>query len=102
MAIYPGYGKPVCHERYGEIAKRIGAPTHDVNGLIAMILNLMKKLDMPLTFKAANVNEALFLEKIDQLAEDAFDDQCTPGNPRFPIIPELKEILLQAYHGVEE
>lgn len=102
MGIYPSYIQAISHERYGEIAKRIGAPTHDVNGLIAMILNLMKKLDMPLTFKAANVNEALFLEKIDQLAEDAFDDQCTPANPRFPIIPELKEILLQAYYGVEE
>lgn len=102
MGIYPGYESCRSHERYGEIAKRIGAPNHDVDGLIAMILNLMKKLDMPLTFKAANVNEALFLEKIDQLAEDAFDDQCTPANPRFPMIPELKEILLQAYYGVEE
>lgn len=99
MGIYPGYHFPCSYERYSEIAKRLEAPSHDPEGLILMIRDLMTKLSMPLSFKDAGLSEEKFMENLDQMAEDAFDDQCTPANPRFPIVPELKEILIQAYHG---
>jgi acetaldehyde dehydrogenase/alcohol dehydrogenase len=99
MEIYPGYDYPQSFERYSEIAERIGAPTKDPEGLILMIKNLMTDLGMPQSFKAANIAEPEFMEKLDQLAEEAFDDQCTTANPRFPMIPELKYILIDAYFG---
>merc|ERR1712150_298950 len=99
MGIYPGYDYPLSYERYSEIAERIGAPTKDPEGLIFMLHNIMKKLSMPQSFQAANIDEKDFMKKVDELAEEAFDDQCTSTNPRFPMIPELKKILVQAYHG---
>lgn len=100
MGIYPGYEYPQSLERYSEIAERIGAPTKDPEGLIWMIKDIMNKLEMPQSFQAAGgISEAAFFEKLDQIAEEAFDDQCTSANPRFPMIPELKNILIQAYCG---
>jgi Alcohol dehydrogenase, class IV len=102
MGIYPGYDYPQSHKRYSDIAESIGAPTHDPEGLIWKIKELMRELDMPQSFKDANIKKEDFMHKLDQIAEDAFDDQCTPANPRFPMIPELKEILIQAYFGDDE
>jgi len=97
MGIYPSYKFPQSLERYSKIAERIGAPTKDTEGLISMIHSLMEELDMPLTFKDAKIKKDEFMMKLDILAEEAFDDQCTPANPRFPMITELKDILIQAY-----
>ncbi len=97
MGIWPQYDYPQSHTRYADIARRIGASTEDFEGLNKKIVSLMKNLDMPTTFKDAGVNRDAFMSKLDELAEEAFDDQCTPANPRFPIIAELKEVLIQAY-----
>ena len=59
----------------------------------------MKKLEMPTSFKEAGIDEKEFLAKIDQLADRAFEDQCTPANPRLPLVSELKQILLDSYYG---
>jgi len=56
-------------------------------------------LNIPLSIKDAGVNEADFLAKVDELAVDAFDDQCTGANPRYPLISELKQVLLDSYYG---
>jgi acetaldehyde dehydrogenase/alcohol dehydrogenase len=56
-------------------------------------------LDIPLSIQAAGVDEAAFMAKVDSLAEDAFDDQCTGANPRYPLIAELKEVLIASYYG---
>lgn len=97
MGIWPQYNYPQSHERYAEIAKRIGASTEGTEGLVEKIESLMVNLDMPITFKEAGVDKRLFMKKLDQLAEAAFDDQCTPANPRFPMIHELKEVLIEAF-----
>ena len=52
-----------------------------------------------MSIQAAGVDEAAFMAKVDSLAEDAFDDQCTGANPRYPLIKELKEVLIASYHG---
>ena len=57
------------------------------------------KLDIPMTFQAAGVPEAEFLAQVDEIAEKAFDDQCTGANPRYPLISELKAMLMKCYYG---
>jgi acetaldehyde dehydrogenase/alcohol dehydrogenase len=59
----------------------------------------MKTMNVPTTLHQAGVPEGAFLEKLDEMALQAFDDQCTPANPRFPLVEELKELLKLAYYG---
>ena len=56
-------------------------------------------LDIPMSIQAAGVAEADFVAKLDELAVEAFDDQCTGANPRYPLISELKTVLLDSYYG---
>ena len=58
-----------------------------------------KKLEIPASFKEEGIVESEFLAKLDDLAEKAFEDQCTTANPRLPLVTELKQILLDAYYG---
>jgi len=58
-------------------------------------------LGIPTSIREAGVQEADFLAKVDKLSEDAFDDQCTGANPRYPLIAELKQILMDTYYGRE-
>ena len=97
MGIFPSYKYPQSYERYSEIAEHIGADRSDPQGLVEKINNLMKDLSMPLSFKEANIPEKEYMSKVEAMAESAFDDQCTPANPRFPLVSELKHILIEAY-----
>ena len=72
-----------------------------VNSLIKEIQKLNKDLNIPSSFKEAGISEKEYLEKVDMLADRAFEDQCTTANPRLPLVAELKEILLDAYYGKE-
>ena len=60
---------------------------------------LMKKIDMHSAFEEENIDEKIYMSKVDELADKAFEDQCTPANPRLPLVTELKELLLEAYYG---
>lgn len=101
------YSHPKAHLRYAEIADHLqltsakDAVDVKVEKLIAWIENLKEQLNIPKSIKEFGVDEKLFLEKIDLLADDAFDDQCTGTNPRYPLISELKQILLDTYYGRE-
>lgn len=99
MGIYPSYNYPQAAKRYGEIAKHIGASSNDADGLNKMICDVMKEVDCPMTFRDAGVDEKTFLDNLESMSEHAFDDQCTGTNPRYPIVSELKEILLDSYYG---
>lgn len=80
-----------------------GALTPDADGLNGMIRDVMREVEAPLSFQEAGINEIDFLNALDDMAANAFDDQCTGTNPRYPLVGELKEILIQAYYGnVEE
>ena len=59
------------------------------------------ELGIPKSIREAGVQEADFLAHVDKLSEDAFDDQCTGANPRYPLISELKQILMDTYYGRE-
>ena len=63
---------------------------------------MKERVGVPKTIRDWGVPEKDFLEHVDQMALEAFDDQCTPANPRYPLISELKEIYLRAYYGAEE
>ncbi|MFC1467780.1 bifunctional acetaldehyde-CoA/alcohol dehydrogenase [Verrucomicrobiota bacterium] len=101
MAAFSQYTHPSAKDRYARIADylQLGGKTLDekVELLIKEIDNLKAKLDIPANIKDAGVAEKDFMAGLDQLAEDAFDDQCTGANPRYPLISELKELYIKAY-----
>ena len=68
----------------------------------AKLKELQEAIGQPKTIKEAlgdKVTEEQFLERLDQMTEDAFDDQCTGANPRYPLMSEIKEMYLNAYYG---
>jgi acetaldehyde dehydrogenase/alcohol dehydrogenase len=103
QAVFSQYERPVAKCRYAEIADflKIGGKTTDekVEKLIDKVMQMQERLEIPISLKSAGIVEGEFLKRLDQLAEDAFDDQCTGANPRYPLISELKTLLRQAYYG---
>jgi acetaldehyde dehydrogenase/alcohol dehydrogenase len=97
------YDRPQAKCRYAAIANflGLGGKTDDerVARLIAWIDELKQQLGIPPSIQAAGVAEADFLVAVDELAEKAFDDQCTGANPRFPLISEIRQLLLDSYYG---
>jgi len=99
------YDRPQARRRYAEVADHLGLTqagdrtAQKIERLLAWLDELKTNLDIPKSIQAAGVNEADFLAKVDELAVDAFDDQCTPANPRYPLISELKEVLKASYYG---
>jgi acetaldehyde dehydrogenase/alcohol dehydrogenase len=97
------YDRPKAKCRYAEIALflGLGGATKDeqVENLIQWIEELKRTLQIPATIREAGVSEADFLAQVDELAIDAFDDQCTGANPRYPLIAEFKAILLDSFYG---
>lgn len=99
------YGHPKAIERYAEVADHLGLtsssdkPEAKVEKLLGWLDELRADLEIPFSIKDFGVDEKTFLAQVDQLAMDAFDDQCTGANPRYPLIAELKQILLDTYYG---
>ncbi|GAA4872565.1 bifunctional acetaldehyde-CoA/alcohol dehydrogenase [Ferrimonas pelagia] len=99
------YDRPQAGCRYAEVADHLGLTkagddtNAKVEALIGWLEALKGDLDIPKSIKDAGVNEADFLAKLDELAVDAFDDQCTGANPRYPLIAELKQVLLASFYG---
>ena len=97
------YDRPKARARYAEVADHLGLggknTEEKLNNLLTWLDALKVEVDIPLSIQAAGVNEAEFMAKVDKLAEDAFDDQCTGANPRYPLIAELKEVLIASYYG---
>jgi acetaldehyde dehydrogenase/alcohol dehydrogenase len=103
QAAFSQYDRPKAKCRYAEVADHLGLggknTTEKVEALIAWVESLKKDLDIPVSIQAAGVDEADFLSQLDAVAEDAFDDQCTGANPRYPLISEFRTILLDTYYG---
>lgn len=100
---FPQYRFPVAKERYAKIADHLGlgGETLDdkVERLVEALQDLKRQLDIPLSLKDAGVPEAEFYDKLEELSELAFDDQCTGGNPRYPLISEIKDLYIKAFYG---
>ena len=102
---FPKYEYFIADKKYAEISRKMGfkaANTEEgVNSLIEEIKKLNKDLGIESSFKEAGIDEKEFLEKLDMLADRAFEDQCTTANPRLPLVSELKQIMLDSYYGNE-
>ena len=103
MGTFPQYKYPECLKRYANIADmlKLGGKTdaEKVENLIKAIDQLKAEVEIKPTIKDYGVDEKDFLDRLDQMSEDAFDDQCTGANPRYPLISEIKDMYLRAYYG---
>lgn len=103
MGTFPQYEYPQSLRRYAHIAEVLGLSGKDdeakLKALLKAITDLKVECNIPLTIKDAGVDEKAFLESLDQMSVDAFNDQCTGANPRYPLISEIKELYLKCYYG---
>ncbi len=103
MGTFPQYQYPHTLARYAEIARYCGFTGKDdkecFEKLIAGLEELKAKIGIKKSIKEYGVDEKYFLDTLDAMTEQAFDDQCTAANPRYPLMSEMKELYLKAYYG---
>ena len=103
QAAFAQYKYPNAAWRYAKIADHLGlggnTEAEKVELLLKAIDELQNKVNMPKTIKDAGVSEVKFFETLDEMVEQAFDDQCTGANPRYPLMKELKEMYITSYYG---
>lgn len=103
MGTFSQYQYPHALERYVECANFCGifgdSDEDTFEKFIAAIDDLKAKVGIKKTIADYGIDEKYFLDNLDQMVEDAFDDQCTGANPRYPLMSEIKEIYLKAYYG---
>ena len=104
QAIFPQYKFPCAKTKYGQIADELGLggknDDEKVELLIKAVDDLMTEINLPKSIKDFGVKEDEFMANLDVLVERSFDDQCTGANPRYPLMTEIKQIFLDAYHGI--
>ena len=100
---FPKYEYFIADEKYTNLARKNGLYSNSkeeaVEALIQKIKELNQKLEIPKSLQELGIDEQDFLANVDELADRAFEDQCTTANPRLPLVTELKQILLDAYYG---
>ncbi len=103
MGTFPQYDHPHTLEKYASVARALGfggkTDEESLENLIKAIEELKEKIGIKKTIKDYGVDEKYFLERLDEMTEQAFDDQCTGANPRLPLLSEIKEMYLEAYYG---
>ena len=103
MGTFPQYDHPHTLARYGEIADYLGisgdSDEEKLEGLISKINELKAQIGIKPTIRDYVPDESKFLARLDEMAEQAFDDQCTGANPRYPLISEIRQMYLNAYYG---
>lgn len=106
MGTFPQYAYPHTKARYAEIADylNLGGKTDDekVESLITALDALKEKIGIKKTIRDYVPDEEDFLNRLDSMTEQAFDDQCTGANPRYPLMSEIKQMYLNAYYGTHE
>lgn len=104
FATFPKYEHFIADERYAEIAKALGLPARTteegVESLVNEIIKLAKGINIPMSMKENGVKEEELEAQITELADKAFEDQCTNANPKLPLITEIEEIIRKAYQGI--
>ena len=103
MGTFSQYDHPKTMARYAEIADYLGLGGKNdedkVERLIKAVNDLKARVGIKATIKDYGIDEKVFLENLDEMVEQAFDDQCTGANPRYPLMSEIKEMYLNAYYG---
>lgn len=104
LATWPKYEHFIADERYAEIARILGLPAstnaEGVESLVQAIIALANELNIPMSLQSQGIDKIEFEQKVDELADLAFEDQCTTANPKLPLVTELAEIYRKAYEGV--
>ena len=105
MGTFPQYEYPHAKARYAEFGRACGfaGATDDevFENFVAGIEELKEHVGVHKTIAEFGVDEKYFLDTLDDMSEQAFNDQCTGANPRYPLIKEIKELYLDAYYGRE-
>ncbi len=103
MGTFPQYDHPHTLARYAEVADALGikgkSDAEKLENLIKAIDDLKAKVGIKKTIKDYGIDEKDFLDRLDDMVEQAFDDQCTGANPRYPLMSEIKQMYLNAYYG---
>jgi len=106
QGLLPQYRYPFVKGRYARIADSLGLTggcgddrDRKVARLVVAVEGLKADLNIPASLREAGIPEDEFLERLDEMSELAFDDQCTGGNPRYPLVSEIKELYRKAYYG---
>ena len=106
MGTFPQYDHPHTLRRYAEVAEYLGlggnSDEEKLENLIKAIDELKAKVGIKPTIKDYVADEQDFLDRLDAMTEQAFDDQCTGANPRYPLMSEIKQMYLNAYYGTKE
>ena len=109
MGTFPQYAYPECKRRYADVARYIGCKGGTDDELVEELIGKMKELQrvvgQPSSIREAigdKGTEAELKASLEQMSEDAFDDQCTGANPRYPLISEIRKMYLNAYYGKHE
>jgi acetaldehyde dehydrogenase/alcohol dehydrogenase len=101
FASFPKYKEFVADEKYAEIAKALGlkfkTTSEGVEALASAIENMMKELNVPFSLEEMGVDKKEYMERVDYLADRAFEDQCTPANPKLPLVSELTDLYKAVY-----
>ena len=103
MGTFSQYDHPHTLARYAEVADYLGlgGKTNEdkLENLIKALDELKEKVGIKKTIKEYGIDEKDFLDRLDDMVEQAFDDQCTGANPRYPLMSEIKQMYLNAYYG---
>ena len=103
MGTFSQYDHPHTLARYAEVADYLGVKGKNdeekLEGLIAKIDTLKERIGIKKTIRDYGIDEKDFLDRLDDMVEQAFDDQCTGANPRYPLMSEIKQMYLNAYYG---
>ena len=103
MGTFPQYGYPHTLERYAEVADALGlggnTDAEKLENLIGAVNDLKARVGIKPTIRDYVPDEADFLARLDDMTEQAFDDQCTGANPRYPLMSEIRQMYLNAYYG---
>ncbi len=103
MAGFAQYKYPNAKSRYVKVADFLGLGGNNddekISLLVEKINELKENIEIPATIAEWGISEKAFLSSLDRMTEDAFDDQCTGANPRYPLMSEIRELYLNAYYG---
>ncbi len=103
MGTFSQYDHPHTMARYAEVAEYLGLKGKNneekVENLIKLINDLKEKVGIKKSIKEFGVDENDILERLDEMVEQSFDDQCTRAKPRYPLMSEMKQMYLNAYYG---
>ncbi|NLP00715.1 MAG: bifunctional acetaldehyde-CoA/alcohol dehydrogenase [Clostridiaceae bacterium] len=106
MGTFSQYDHPHTLSRYAEVADYIGVKgktdEEKLENLIKHIEELKEKVGIKKTIRDYGIDEKVFLDSLDEMVDQAFDDQCTGANPRYPLMSEIKQMYLNAYYGTSQ